>query len=363
MPLSLQRGARRLARLLVTVFLPITLLLAQPGGAGSAPTVKVMTRNMDAGTDLNYVLAATDDALLAQGLSDTYVEVKNSGIPVRAARLANEIAAQMPDLIGLQEVTLWRTGPLSLQPTGVSDVLYDQLDLLMTELASRKLHYSIVVTQSLVDIEVPVALQNLNLRFTDRDVILARNDLMQSDLDLSNIQAQRFDTLLELPLFGGLTLLRGFESVDVNARGKTFRFFNTHLETTDPRLPQTVRLQLAQARELLNAARGRVPVVLLGDFNANAEPGPEHTGAVELILAGGYLDAWHTLYPHDPGFTWPLFGEDQLQGKPVQPNERIDLIFARGLTPLSIQRLSYGLFSGPPASDHAGVVATLQIDR
>ena len=139
-------------------------------------TVRVMTRNMDAGTDLKLVLAAHDDVSFAQGVDATLAEIKDSGIAQRAARVAEEMAEQKPDLVGLQEVTLYRTGPLSLQPSGVTDVLFDQLDSLVSELANRSLKYAVVVTQDLVDVEVRVPTQNLNLRMTDRDVILVRSD-------------------------------------------------------------------------------------------------------------------------------------------------------------------------------------------
>ena len=32
--------------------------------------------------------------------------------------------------------------------------------------------------------------------------------------------------------------------------------------------------------------------ILAGDFNANAEPGPDHTGTVQAILSAGFADAW-----------------------------------------------------------------------
>jgi endonuclease/exonuclease/phosphatase family metal-dependent hydrolase len=64
--------------------------------------------------------------------------------------------------------------------------------------------------------------------------------------------------------------------------------------------------------------------------------------------------------PNEPGYTWPLFGEDLSSGQPLQPYERIDLIFTRGLLPVSAQRLSVGGFGGAYASDHAGVIASLQ---
>jgi len=322
-----------------------------------------MTRNLDAGTDLNLVLGASDQASFVQAVDATLAEINAANIPNRAALVADEILAQKPDLVGLQEVTLYRTGPLSLQPTGVQTVLYDQLDLLISELAKRNLKYAVAVVQNLLDVEVPVPTQNLNLRMTDRDAILVRSDLMPADLDYYNIQTHRYQALLPLPVLGGITIPRSWEAMRVTLHGTTFHFVTTHLETTIPGVSATVQIQSGQVQELLNSLPADMPVVLLGDFNANAEAGPDHTGAVELILGAGFKDAWNTLYPNDPGYTWPLFGEDQFRNKVQGPYERIDLIFSRGLSPVSTRRLSYGAFWGQCASDHTGVIATLQFDN
>jgi endonuclease/exonuclease/phosphatase family metal-dependent hydrolase len=342
-------------------------LAGQALGFGKSPAiVRVMTRNMDAGTDFNLVLAAQDATSFAQAAAATMAEVEAASIPFRVARLADEMEAQQPDIVGLQEVTLWRTGPLSTQPTGASTVLFDQLDLLLAELGKRQLHYGVIAVGTLTDIEVPVPLRNLNLRLTDRDAILARIDLPQSTLDVYNVQTHRYQVALPLgglnPLLMGNFVYRGFISAEMNVGGTAIRFVNTHLESLVAGVPLLTAAQLAEAAELLaSIGESTTPVVLLGDFNANAEPGIDDSGTVELVRSAGFTDVWKALNPTDPGYTWPLFGEDQESGKPTQPYERIDLIFARGLTPLSVNRLSYGGFWGQCASDHVGVAATLQI--
>src|ERR1035441_9838381 len=96
------------------------------GADSSTATVTVMTRNVDAGTDLGYLFAGTDENSFAQGMAATLAELQASNFPQRAARLAAETGAAMPDLIALQEVTLWRSGAI-MQPPATS-VMYDQLD-------------------------------------------------------------------------------------------------------------------------------------------------------------------------------------------------------------------------------------------
>jgi endonuclease/exonuclease/phosphatase family metal-dependent hydrolase len=351
--------------------LPAAALLIFPAFAADNPhTLTVMSRNMDAGTDMNYVLAATDAESLVRGTFLTLGEVKASGIPDRAARLADEIAAARPDVIALQEVTLWRTGALLTPPA--TDVLYDQLDLLMKELAKRKLHYGIVAVQSLLDAEAPVPLippTGLDLRITDRNVMLARTDLPPSQFRVTDVRAGDYSVFFHFgsPLLGEFVEPAGWMSADVEIFKTKVRVVNTHLETAG--VPYGAQIQLAQAAELLAlVADPTIQVVLAGDFNANAEPGPEHTGTVEQIVAAGYTDCWTAQHAGAPGFTWPLFGEDQMSG-PTLPNERIDLVFlgpavkGKSGKPAELLSETQTGAAAPYASDHAGVVASFRISN
>jgi endonuclease/exonuclease/phosphatase family metal-dependent hydrolase len=337
-------------------------------GADSAPTtVTVMTRNVDAGTDLGYILAAGDETSFAQGMAATWAELQASKFQQRAALLAAEIGANMPDLIALQEVTLWRTGTIMQPPA--TNTLYDQLDLILAELAKRNLHYGVIAVQSELDAEAPAPLAGVDLRLTDRDVILARLDLPQSQFDLFNVQTHRYRSAFTIgsPILGQLLVPCGWMAVDVVANGSKFRFVNTHLQTPIAGVSQAEQVQRAQADELLaNLAFVGMPVVLAGDFNSNAELGPEHTGTAQRIVSAGFVDSWKSVHPADPGYTWPLFGEDQ-NGGPTLPNERIDLIFAGG----QLQRWFGNIpaitaadrtgTAAPFASDHAGLVVKLRL--
>ena len=74
----------------------------------SKRVLKVMTRNMDAGTDLNLIFANYPD--IPTGTSATMTQVVTTNIPGRVKRLAEEIRLSKPDFVALQEVTEWRTG-------------------------------------------------------------------------------------------------------------------------------------------------------------------------------------------------------------------------------------------------------------
>ena len=77
--------------------------------------------------------------------------------PVRAELLADEIAGEQPDLVGLQEVALWRHGPLELDQVGGQrdDVDYDFLQILLDELAARGPTTSPVSVADRADVEAP----------------------------------------------------------------------------------------------------------------------------------------------------------------------------------------------------------------
>jgi endonuclease/exonuclease/phosphatase family metal-dependent hydrolase len=252
----------------------------------------------------------------------------------------------------LEEVTTWRTGPF-LQPPA-TEVVYDQLQLLLDALAARGLHYAPIAIQQELDFEVPSALW-IDVRTTDSDVLLARTDLQRSRLAVSNVETHRFASNLTFgsPTLGELTIPRGWVSADVQIRGKTYRVVGTHLESYAP------PYQVAQAGELIAALAGvTTPVILCGDFNANAEPGPEHYETVGDIVAAGFVDDWRAANPGDPGYTWPLFLEDPLRG--ASPDERIDLVFSRGDVDV-LAAVRTGTSPGLWPSDHAGVVTTLRI--
>jgi hypothetical protein len=80
---------------------------------------------------------------------------------------------------------------------------------------------------------------------------------------------------------------------------------------------------------------------------------------VSLIEGADFTDVWRLFHPAGTGFTWPLYYEDTATG-PAVPNERIDLIFTRGLRALKDSETG----TNPPwASDHAGVAAMMQIGK
>jgi endonuclease/exonuclease/phosphatase family metal-dependent hydrolase len=339
-------------------------LSAKPDAKGNNRDreISVMTRNMYLGTDFSEIFAAQNGNELVSEVAEAYAEVEASKPAERIAGIADEIEDSSPTLVGLQEVALWRIGA-PFDPSPAQVVTYDFLQLLLDELASRGLHYAPVVIQTNFDAEVPAVYSQTNafdVRFTDRLVVLARTDLKTSQFKLEGTRAQQFTTNLTLPTttLGTLTIPRGWISVDVKMRGKTYRFVNAHLESFSS------EINYLQAAELLQtAANTNLPLIFAGDFNSDAEA---NEASYQLLLSAGLRDVWEATHPNDPGFTWALFLTDPSAYTP--PMQRLDLILVRGnIDPLesdvvgenpSTDRTPSGLMR----SDHAGVIASLRLN-
>lgn len=368
------------------------------GPAAAAPTpgtgvpVTVMTRNLYLGGDITRPLTATQgktglDALVAFGNANHTLRaiVDQTDFPARSKLLAREIATNEPALVGLQEVALWRHGPLELDKIGVPDatvVDYDFLSILLGDLAALGTPYVPVSVQQESDVEGPSFVGNpppfpgsdpasaSDVRLTMRDVILRPAGGKVKVLDSGGAQ---YDTRLPFGIAGvQFTFIRGYNFADVQVGAKTFRFVNTHLES------QSSLVALLQAHELMAgpaAPQGR-PVIVVCDCNSDplnhstkvTDPIPTpHSAPYDFITGpGGFTDEWLQFAPAEQGFT---SGLSELVNDPdtSKIDHRIDMVFARasdgGPMPADQGRIT-GLDARTPgglwASDHAGVVLRLR---
>jgi endonuclease/exonuclease/phosphatase family metal-dependent hydrolase len=354
---SLSRRMVRTVALIAGVGALITSA-AMPAAAGPAlPYAIVVTQNMDEGTDFGPVLTATSTTQFLAAVTSTWREVQASNIPERAAGVAREIALVHPDLVGLQEVTQWYTGPLGGAPTTLQ---YDALQSLLTALAQDGVHYGVVASTPESQFAAPDFADGVTVGVKDHDVILARTDL-GSSLSIANVQQQNYvHQLILSTIVGTITIVRGWASADVTLRGSIFRFVTSHFETA-----AAVPIQLLEAGELLaGPLETSLPVVLAGDFNSAAAGGPDSPAAYDSLVSGGLADAWSTTRPDSAGYTWPLHLEDPYSS-PATPTERIDLVLTKGgVVPLGAALLgNSSLFLTPSGlwpSDHAGVGALIE---
>jgi len=332
--------------------------------------IPVMTRNLYQGADLSPVFAAAakgDGPGIVQATTTAWQNIKATNFPERAGALGDEIEQSEPLLVGLQEVSLYRTGPpdsITATPTPAEHVEFDYLDILLKELDQRGLHYAPVTITKEADAEIPGytapgVLQDI--RLTDRDVILARTDVSSSKLQLSNKQTGNYATYASLPIGDtgqSIKLLRGWGSVDVTLRGQTFRFINTHLQQEGP----LNAIQVAQGNEILNGpANTSLPVILAGDFNSRADG--TGTPTYNNLIGAGFKDAWRATHPRELGNTWGHRAD--LLNTTVNLTQRLDLVlFRNNLCALDADVVGDELSDRTPSglwpSDHAGVVATLR---
>jgi endonuclease/exonuclease/phosphatase family metal-dependent hydrolase len=336
---------RRLTALLVAALLLVPA--ASAAAAESPATLTVMSRNLYLGADLEPVLTSTTLPELAVRAAETYTAVQATNFAERAAAIADEIRATRPDLIGLQEVALWRTdSPADGPATPAEVVSFDFLAILQQALEDRGLDYDVASSVTNFDGEVPSAL-GFDVRYTDHDVILARDDV-----DTSNPMAGNFSVGLPLPeLFGGGIATRGWTSVDTTLAGETIRVVNTHPEAWGPDV-----IRIAQTSELLaTALNTSLPVVLVGDLNTEAGSAPYN-----LLAAAGFDDAWNGARPGPTCCQAP-----DLRNRISQLSTRIDYVLVSGgLDAMAARTVGDTMGSRTPSglwpSDHAGVVAKVR---
>jgi len=358
MPTSLKKLFSLCLATLLAGFLLSPTARTQETPAAGAGTVKVMTYNVYQGTDFVEVLSAQSLPEFLAGTQATLNEVVASNLPARMQAIAHQIAITAPDLVGLQEMTLWRLGP-GPNPT---QVLYDPLQELLDALNAQGQHYTAVVVDDEYELQGPLPDLVNYLRANGRNVLLARTD--EADLQLSNLQTGNFTALLQIPtVLGPLTIDRGWASVDAEFHGQMFRFIVTHLENPIPQIPASYLLMQAQALELSQGpANTPLPVILVGDFNAIAnEPTDPSNATYQEMLNLGFGDAWDDRNPPRPGLTWPLDNASTVD----TATQRIDFVFYRGLVNARASRLAgdakQDRVDGMWPSDHAGLRALLQV--
>jgi hypothetical protein len=367
------KASRRAALLGMAAALVVcaTPAFAASQDVGGKRAFACYTANAYDGADLNPAIGLdpTDPNYLQKLLATVtgiYGQIVASDPPTRLAGLAREIAATRPEVAGLEEMWTLQTAPATAKGPGPFTTVFDWLQLLTNALAAEGAHYQAVVISTEADIIMP--LLDLHTggviygRLTDHEVILVRADLPPGYLRVSNPQTGKFATYLQIPSIG-LSVYRGWCSVDVFTHGERFRFICSHLE--EETLPA---VQKAQALELLaGPANVPLPVMLVGDFNADTLH-RNGTTTYDEFIKDGFNDAWLTLNPADPagGLTW---GHDPLLADPsVDFGWRIDLVLYRGgaFFPTSIEVMDPTLGRTQPPfwpSDHAAVSATFALGR
>jgi endonuclease/exonuclease/phosphatase family metal-dependent hydrolase len=349
----------------------VTVLATVPACSAVAeespgPPVTVMTRNLYLGTGLADLVGVSSLAELVRAVDEDWAAVLASDFPARAGALADEIVSARPDVVGLQEVTLYRDqtpSDLRTRPgPNAAHVVLDLLAMLRTELDARGTPYSAVATSTNADVEVTRSDEDglVDVRITDRDVILVRAEVADR---VRNPRRGHYSAVRMLPSWPApIASTRGWASIDYAPdRRTTVRILTTHLEVGGPRAG---RIQERQADEALTlVAASPHPVIALGDVNSPADGSGTNSYA---RLTGVLDDAWETARPADPG---PTCCQAELLDNPAgREDVRIDLVLVPdGSRVRRVARTGAEPFrTAPPplwASDHAGVTAQVTVPR
>lgn len=397
---------RKLQALVAAATLAVTATItgAAAGGAAHAADnpakpLTVMTRNLYLGADINRpVLAATTAqaqgkspeevvTALANATHVTRAIVDRTDFRVRSRLLAAEIARARPDLVGLQEVALWRSGPLDLDPDHLAvpdatHVDYDFLQLLLDALAARGADYRPVEVARRADVEAPsftgsIVAGNVDfahaedVRLTMRDVILMR--VGGNDLTVLDSGEATYSHNLQVTIaHHTMSFDRGYNWVDVRNGAQRLRFVDTHTEAFSS------DLALAQVQQLTaRATAPDMPTVLVCDCNSDPLDNTVKTGIgdhvphkapYDWLVSHGYRDMWLTFAPADQGWTSGL-SETVDDPDASGFDHRIDMVMVHdpGAAPFADRGQVTGtsVSDRDPAtglwpSDHGGVVLRLR---
>jgi len=347
-----------LALLVIVAWLPSCGDSAEKPGV----PVAVMTHNLYLGADL-FPLATVPTVDAIPGVTaNIWANVQASDYPSRAKIFADQIIAFAPDLVALQEVSLYRIQrPSDFQPglttPNATEVALDFLATLMAELDARGGGYRVAGEAVNAEAELPAsdgAGGLFDLRLTDRDVILARDGV-----ETAAFVQSPFPDKLTVAVGGAsgasLAFTRSSSHLNASVGGVPFVFANGHLEV---QLFQAI--QMAQAQNMVDVLSPLPgPVILAGDFNS-----PPGLSSYPLITRA-FKDAFPQTAGGAPGFT--CCQTDALTNPVSAANERIDLILSRG--PVRVKSVEVvgadPVLGRTPAglwpSDHFGVFARLEV--
>jgi endonuclease/exonuclease/phosphatase family metal-dependent hydrolase len=339
----MNRTSLRLVPLVSLALLGVTA----PAAVAARPTVTVMTRNLFLGTDLPTIALGQPGADFERRAGAALAEVDAGDPAGRMKLVAREIAKAKPDLVGLQEVTIWRTGPKS-DPAPATTVRYDYLALLRKALGKAHAPYRVVADRRGLNVEGPTD-RGVDVRITLGDVILARKGVRTRHARSGEFAHQlNFPT----PALGNVNPARTWNSVDATLRGRTIHFVNAHLEAYSP------DIRLEQARELVaGPLKSKRATILAGDINSGPDlPSEADRRPYAAIAAAGFkprrakafaccLDDVHGGGAFDHDVDW-------IMARPGLRLVRSKVVGRTETTP-----------GGVYAADHAGVVSTLRLPK
>lgn len=381
---------------LIAVF--VALILITPPAVAANPMLTVMSRNLYLGADVGVALELIPDMpAAAQFMWD---QVKATDFSKRSALFVEEINREKPDVIGLQEATIWYCKAHFW--SGETEVFNFTKELLK-DLGGRYAiaehegtqafnpGYSIGPIPFLTTVKDPDTFQPLfgsdkaACGFQIGDALLVKSDRAGDVLAVGNTE---FDAIYKVvPTI--MEIRRGYTWADIRVGSTTTRFVTTHLESlfNENDVP-TAAIQVGQLIDDLS--KTKAPLIVMGDFNSDprdprgvgapnpgGQPmtneqcavGETKCNAYRLLRDAGFSDAGPDA--SDPtAFTWGMNAlltapdSNRVEAARKMGNnfgftDRLDYIFFKNGVEVTTSRV---IGNQPPyASDHAGVVSELEI--
>lgn len=390
-------------RILVSFLVALMLAPASVAKAES-PQVTVMTRNLYLGADVGVAMELIPN--LSAAAQFMWDQVKATDFNKRAPKLAAEVIAERPDVIGIQEATIWyckksawskRTEVFNFTEQFLAAIKAQGQDYVLASkdgVTALNTGYSIAAIPFVTMVNDPETFQPLfgqdkaACGFEIADALVIRGDLSGKVLAVGNTEYEASYTVVPTIM----TIYRGYSWADIEIGNTPVRFVTTHLESLwdENKVPNAAK----QAQQLITDLKEtRNPIVIMGDFNSDprdprisddpnvgGQPsaskscpaGGSECSAYRLMFEAGFKDVGpDSLDPRNNtwGMNALLTGPDpdrlkysQQLGNFAGYSDRLDYVFVKnGAVPL-VSRI---IGATPPNnlnSDHAGVVSLISID-
>lgn len=387
------RGVRTglISALIAAIIIPIPAQAAEP-------TFTVMSRNIYLGADVGVALELIPNMpAAAQFMWD---QVNKNDFSKRSLALAAEIQTYKPDVIGLQEATIWyckkNAWSKKVEVFNFTDQLLEALGgnyVLASKDGKTAFNpgYSINPIPFLTMVKDPTRFQKLfgqdkaACGFQIGDALAIKKELSTQVINVGNTEYEASYSIVPTLM----TIYRGYTWADIAIENIPVRFISTHLESIwdENKVPNAAK----QATQLVEDVREtNMPLVVIGDFNSDprdprpanaANPGLQPTSSEECPAGSSKCNAYRLMKEagfNDAGpdasdpttYTWGMNAlltgpePDRLKSAQGMGNEygftdRLDYIFTKNGVDVSTSQIIG--FKAPYATDHAGVFAEFTI--
>ncbi|MSY00145.1 MAG: hypothetical protein F2750_02070, partial [Actinobacteria bacterium] len=291
----------------------ITLALFTPISAQAAePTFTVMSRNIYLGADVGVALELIPDMpAAAQFMWD---QVNKNDFSKRSVALAAEIKEYQPDVIGLQEATIWyckkNAWSKKVEVFNFTNQLLDALGgdyVLASKDGTTAFNpgYSINPIPFLTMVKDPERFQKIfgqdkaACGFQIGDALAIKKTLADQVIQVGNTEYEASYSIVPTLM----TIYRGYTWADINIANIPVRFITTHLESIwdENKVPNAAK----QATQLIKDLKEtNMPLVVIGDFNSDprdprpanaANPGLQPTASEECPAGDTKCNAYRLM--------------------------------------------------------------------